>query len=89
MQPYPASGGIDARHQGEWQSLTARWQGVLSACRQDAAAVGAEVAALFPDWESHGGDDWQPPSTTPPAVRFGSFAVRTAEVVEQPTVAPR
>jgi hypothetical protein len=73
---------IVTRHQGDWQALVQKWQQGLAAAQSSAAEINEQSDALFPGWDDPRWTRWQPPSAAAPALRFGSFEVRTESVVD-------
>src|SRR5262249_38415790 len=68
-----------ALHQSEWDALARSWKEGLTAVRTEAAAVNSESRRLFPSWSEDSWSGWVPPTTVPPAARFGELTVRMSD----------
>lgn len=74
---------------GAWEKLLNDWQQGLMQVDSLATEVQRECGQLFPDWGHVSGngstngaawEKWQPPTTTPPAIRFGQFKLDLAKI---------
>ena len=71
---------IAARRDAGWQALARRWRDGLALVRATVADVNGASAALFPAWDDPAWERWTPPAELPPAVRFGEYRVRLAQI---------
>jgi hypothetical protein len=74
-------GEIQTSHFQRWQGLLEKWQRLLAAARRDAAEITGECDELYPPWDDPYWEDWKPTPGLPPAMRIGSYMVRTESVV--------
>jgi energy-coupling factor transporter ATP-binding protein EcfA2 len=58
-----------------WQALTRQWEEGLAWAESETTAVATESQRLFPEWTSPTWQNWTPPETFPPVLRFGEFPV--------------
>jgi hypothetical protein len=70
---------IKARYDDERQALQDRWEQTTAQARAAAATLNAEYDQLFPRWDDPAWNPWTPPSSFPPAIRFGEFHVSLGE----------
>ena len=61
-----------------WRTFTARSTAMNDRCRE-----------LFPEWNDPAWKTWRPPTSPPPTIRFGQFAVRLDEVPGGVSADPR
>jgi hypothetical protein len=70
---------IKTRFDDERQALADRWEQGLLRTRSEVAAINAECARVFLNWDDPSWNTWKPPSTFPPAIRFGDIQVNLGE----------
>jgi S-DNA-T family DNA segregation ATPase FtsK/SpoIIIE len=81
---------IRQRLQTAWRDFVERWQKDLSDALSNAADINRQCQALFPPWDDPTWDNWQPATTSPPLIRFGSYTVQTSEILSAaPWIEPR
>jgi S-DNA-T family DNA segregation ATPase FtsK/SpoIIIE len=71
---------IRGAHAQQWTALAYAWQEAMNRLRQTAAAVIQQSGLLFPSWDADAWRLWEPPTTPPPVIRFGSYQVRLDRV---------
>ena len=68
------------RYETEWTELTTAWQQGLAQFHATAEDINRESNALFPPWDARSWNDWQPPTTVPPVIRFGGYQLDLAKL---------
>ncbi len=68
------------RFQAAWRSMAERWLSHWQEIENDAAEMNRLSDEWFRDWETLGRNDLKLPSTIPPAIRLGTFAVSLAAI---------
>jgi S-DNA-T family DNA segregation ATPase FtsK/SpoIIIE len=73
-----------------WANLVNDWQQGLQQVDSLVAEIQQESGRLFPDWSHASGngspsgaavwENWQPPTTTPPVIRFGQFKLDLTKI---------
>jgi DNA segregation ATPase FtsK/SpoIIIE, S-DNA-T family len=79
---------IQENYERDAQALAENWEQGLARVRTAVAEAQADNAQLFPDWFDPRWDSWTPPLVTPSLLRFGSFRVSMAQVLEAAGVDP-
>ncbi|MFO0807397.1 MAG: FtsK/SpoIIIE domain-containing protein [Gemmataceae bacterium] len=71
----------DAERQrdAKFQALAEAWRSAVHRDAEDLTDIYREDQRLFPDWSGPLWSAWQPPTTVPPAMRFGAMEVDVAE----------
>ncbi len=70
----------DQRYRDEWNALSDQWRaGTDHFCRSIDAAQ-ATCDGLLPDWSGEDWKRWTPPQDNPPAIRFGTYALRLDQI---------
>jgi hypothetical protein len=67
-------------HDEAWNALASRWRDGLAALGSDVERINEETRRVSLDWTAAELDGWVPPSSIPPALRFGDFVVDLAEM---------
>ncbi len=73
---------VEGRRRSQWQALTDRWRQGLAEVQAEVAALAADTAIRFPDWDSPAWDTWQAPTEVARAVRFGQLDVRLDQIAD-------
>jgi energy-coupling factor transporter ATP-binding protein EcfA2 len=63
------------RDEQAWNDLISAWRDSMDRIRADVMDIAALARELFPSWHSTVWRQWQPPNTTPPAIRFGESEI--------------
>jgi hypothetical protein len=71
----------EAQYEALQKSLTQRWEQGLEHVKSELSAIDAECNLLCPAWNDPAWAQWSPPDRIPPALRFGEFHVRIAEIL--------
>ena len=72
----------DAQYVAAWNTLAERWAEGLGSVAAVTASVNAEASRMFLDWNAPEFDveTWQPPTTGPNGLRFGSLSLDLADI---------
>ncbi len=68
------------RYDEQWRTFADSWRQGLAEVRQAVAAIGERDAQLFPAWDDSRLQAQLPATSVPPAIRFGQFNVRMADI---------
>ncbi|HEX4132254.1 MAG TPA: FtsK/SpoIIIE domain-containing protein [Pirellulales bacterium] len=71
---------VDGQHRADRQTMDDCWQQGLEEVAAEVAAIEADTATQFPDWDSPAWDTWQPPLEVARAVRFGTIDVHLDQI---------
>ncbi|HRQ75328.1 MAG TPA: FtsK/SpoIIIE domain-containing protein [Phycisphaerales bacterium] len=67
-------------YEREWRELETQWNEGVARAASLREAIARDDHRMFPAWTDERWNGWTPPSTFPPAVRFGSFRVDLASL---------
>lgn len=68
------------RYQSDWDAMATAWRDGMARIYSAIDEMSERCRELFPDWHSPAWQNWQPPTSPPPTLRFGQYAVRLDEV---------
>ncbi len=68
------------KYDEEWRRFAETWRRGLGEVREAVAAIQARDAELFPEWTDPRLQEQLPATSMPPAIRFGSYKVRMADI---------
>ncbi len=68
------------RHQTDWDAMATAWRDGMAHIYAAIDSMNERCGELFPEWQSAAWQDWQPPTSPPPTLRFGQYVVRLDEV---------
>ncbi len=74
---------VEARqsaYEAAWQKLIDDWGGGIGHVRSELDEVGAESNRLFLPWHDPAWNPWNPPSASPPVLRFGEVKVPLKQI---------
>jgi hypothetical protein len=71
-----------ANYDGACELLSNRWCEGRSRVQTEVDSINDECSRICSEWTDPSWNDWQPPHDIPPALRFGEFHVRMAEILE-------
>jgi energy-coupling factor transporter ATP-binding protein EcfA2 len=71
-----------ALHEAEWAAMAAQWREGMARVYATLGEMTAQTHQFFPPWDDPAWKDWRPPVSPPPAIPFGQFSVRLADVPE-------
>src|SRR5207244_11140952 len=62
-------------HAADWDAIAIQWRTGLDRVFSEVDEINLESSRLFPSWTDPVWNEWQPPDSVPPIIRFGDFAV--------------
>jgi hypothetical protein len=89
QQHYQAMTESKELYEREWNTMAAAWHEGTAQIHRTVDDVNAESDRLFPPWNSPTWNQWGPPTTIPPGVRFGAYRVNLVQIANAIPADPR